>query len=119
MTLGALIAAARTLAPDARTRVDQGGRQSAKVTGVAHDSRGVSAGSIFVAIRGQRADGILLWERERQPFFCINPYGHVAEASPAGWVQRLGERLRASPAFGPPRVSGAWHWYPLRRSADA
>ena len=57
MTLGALIAAARTLAPDARARVDQAGRQSAKVTGVAHDSRGVSTGSVFVAIRGQRADG--------------------------------------------------------------
>jgi UDP-N-acetylmuramoyl-L-alanyl-D-glutamate--2,6-diaminopimelate ligase len=57
MTLGALIAAARTLAPDARARVEQAGRQSATVAGVAHDSRGVSPGMVFVAIRGQRADG--------------------------------------------------------------
>ena len=57
MTLGALIAAARTLAPDARARVDQSGRQTAAVATVAHDSRAVSPGSVFVAIRGQRADG--------------------------------------------------------------
>jgi UDP-N-acetylmuramoyl-L-alanyl-D-glutamate--2,6-diaminopimelate ligase len=57
MTLGALIAGARTLAPDARSRVDQSGRQSTKVTSIAHDSRGVSPGTVFVAIRGQRADG--------------------------------------------------------------
>ena len=57
MTLGALIAAARTLAPDARARVEQSGRQTAAVATVAHDSRAVSPGSVFVAIRGQRADG--------------------------------------------------------------
>jgi UDP-N-acetylmuramoyl-L-alanyl-D-glutamate--2,6-diaminopimelate ligase len=57
MTLGALVAAARTLAPDARARVDQAGRQSAPVAGVAHDSRGVSPGMVFVAIRGHRTDG--------------------------------------------------------------
>ena len=57
MTLGALIAGARTLAPDARSRVDQSGRQSTTVTSIAHDSRGVSPGTVFVAIRGQRADG--------------------------------------------------------------
>lgn len=70
-------------------------------------------------VRGQRADGILLWERERQPLFCINPYGNVGEETPAEWVRKLDERLRASPAFGPPRVSGAWRWYPVQRSDDA
>jgi len=45
------------LAPDARSRVDQSGGQSTKVTGIAHDSRAVSPGTVFVAIRGQRADG--------------------------------------------------------------
>jgi UDP-N-acetylmuramoyl-L-alanyl-D-glutamate--2,6-diaminopimelate ligase len=57
MTLGALVAAARTLAPDARAQVDAAGRQETRVTGVAHDSRGVSPGAVFVAIRGQRTDG--------------------------------------------------------------
>jgi UDP-N-acetylmuramoyl-L-alanyl-D-glutamate--2,6-diaminopimelate ligase len=57
VTLGALLAAARTLAPDARAIVQTAGRQDEAVRGVAHDSRGVSAGTIFVAIRGERADG--------------------------------------------------------------
>ena len=57
MTLGTLIAAARTLAPDARARVDQSGRSAVTVTSVAHDSRAVSTGTVFVAIRGQRTDG--------------------------------------------------------------
>lgn len=57
MTLGALVAAARTLAPDAARRVDQAGRGTANVTGVTHDSRAVSRGTIFVAIRGHRSDG--------------------------------------------------------------
>ncbi len=57
MTLGALVAAARTLAPDARALVEASGRRDARVTTVAHDSRAVGAGAVFVAIRGQRADG--------------------------------------------------------------
>src|SRR6476659_8738097 len=57
MTLGALVAAARTLAPDARALVEAAGRRDARVTNVAHDSRAVGAGAVFVAIRGQRADG--------------------------------------------------------------
>jgi UDP-N-acetylmuramoyl-L-alanyl-D-glutamate--2,6-diaminopimelate ligase len=57
MTLGDLVAAARTLAPDARALVERAGRQAQPVTGVAHDSRAVSPGTVFVAIRGQRADG--------------------------------------------------------------
>ncbi len=57
MTLGALIAAARTLAPDARALVAAASRQDAAVIGVTHDSRAVSAGAVFVAIRGQRHDG--------------------------------------------------------------
>jgi UDP-N-acetylmuramoyl-L-alanyl-D-glutamate--2,6-diaminopimelate ligase len=57
MTLGELVAAARTLAPDARARVERARRQALRVTGIAHDSRAVAAGSVFVAVRGQRADG--------------------------------------------------------------
>lgn len=57
MTLGALVAAARALAPDARHRVTRHGADAAQVTGVTHDSRAVTPGAVFVAIRGQRADG--------------------------------------------------------------
>jgi UDP-N-acetylmuramoyl-L-alanyl-D-glutamate--2,6-diaminopimelate ligase len=57
VTLGALVAGARTLAPDARLRVEQAGVEDRPVAGVACDSRVVPAGGVFVAIRGQRADG--------------------------------------------------------------
>jgi UDP-N-acetylmuramoyl-L-alanyl-D-glutamate--2,6-diaminopimelate ligase len=57
LTLSELVSAARTLAPDARARVDQAGRSALQVTGVTHDSRAVTAGTVFVAVRGQRADG--------------------------------------------------------------
>jgi UDP-N-acetylmuramoyl-L-alanyl-D-glutamate--2,6-diaminopimelate ligase len=57
MTLGELVATARTLSPDARALVDRAGLQARRIVNVAHDSRAVSAGTVFVAIRGQRADG--------------------------------------------------------------
>ncbi len=57
MTLGELVASAHTLAPDARATVTTANRQSTRVTSIAHDSRAVSAGTVFVAVRGQRADG--------------------------------------------------------------
>ena len=57
MTLGALVRAARTLAPESAGRVDAAGKSEVSVGGVAHDSRAVSRGSVFVAVRGQRADG--------------------------------------------------------------
>ncbi|MEO7192869.1 MAG: UDP-N-acetylmuramoyl-L-alanyl-D-glutamate--2,6-diaminopimelate ligase [Vicinamibacterales bacterium] len=55
--LGALVAAARTLAPDSRRRVEAAGSQDAAVTTVSHDSRSTGKGSVFVAIPGERADG--------------------------------------------------------------
>ena len=57
MTLAQLVAAARTLAPDARSLVDGSANRQAPVTAVVHDSRAASAGAVFVAIRGQRRDG--------------------------------------------------------------
>ena len=57
MTLSALVAAAKTLAPDARSIVTGAGRADVHVNGVTHDSRAVSAGTVFVAIHGQRHDG--------------------------------------------------------------
>jgi UDP-N-acetylmuramoyl-L-alanyl-D-glutamate--2,6-diaminopimelate ligase len=58
MTLGDLVARMRTLAPDAAARVAQAGRRDLIVQDVTHDSRGVSPGVVFVAIRGQRLDGV-------------------------------------------------------------
>ena len=57
MTLDALVAAARTLAPDSRSRVRASGQQGVEVLAIAHDSRAVSPGTLFVAVRGHRADG--------------------------------------------------------------
>ncbi len=57
MTLGALVAAARTVAPDASHRVSTTSSNETMVTGVTHDSRAAAPGMVFVAIRGQRADG--------------------------------------------------------------
>jgi UDP-N-acetylmuramyl-tripeptide synthetase len=55
VTLVELVVGSRTLAPDARARVERAG--AARVTAVVHDSRGATPGSVFVAIRGQRSDG--------------------------------------------------------------
>jgi UDP-N-acetylmuramoyl-L-alanyl-D-glutamate--2,6-diaminopimelate ligase len=57
LTLDALVGASRMLAPGARQRVADAGRGATAVTGVTHDSRAVGPGTVFVAIRGQRADG--------------------------------------------------------------
>jgi UDP-N-acetylmuramoyl-L-alanyl-D-glutamate--2,6-diaminopimelate ligase len=57
VTLGALVAAAHTLAPDARARVAAARQAETRVAGIVHDSRAVSPGAVFVAIRGARADG--------------------------------------------------------------
>jgi UDP-N-acetylmuramoyl-L-alanyl-D-glutamate--2,6-diaminopimelate ligase len=55
VNLGDLVSGAHTLAPDSHSRLADA--RSTEVTGVAHDSRAVSPGSVFVAIRGARADG--------------------------------------------------------------
>jgi UDP-N-acetylmuramoyl-L-alanyl-D-glutamate--2,6-diaminopimelate ligase len=57
MTLGALVALARTLTPDARATVERAARQAHEVSAIVHDSRAASAGAVFVAVRGQRNDG--------------------------------------------------------------
>jgi UDP-N-acetylmuramoyl-L-alanyl-D-glutamate--2,6-diaminopimelate ligase len=58
MTLGDLVAAAHTLVADARARVTAAGLDATPVTAVAHDSRTVARGAIFVAIPGRRDDGV-------------------------------------------------------------
>ncbi len=57
MTLGALVASARALAPDALFVAAQAGAADVPVTAITHDSRAVTPGTVFVAVRGQRADG--------------------------------------------------------------
>lgn len=57
MTLGALMASSPSLGADARARVAAAGAESLDVLGVTHDSRAVKPGTVFVALRGQRADG--------------------------------------------------------------
>ncbi len=57
MTLGALIAAATSLAPGAAERVERSGAGALAVSSITHDSRAVSKGAVFVAIPGQRTDG--------------------------------------------------------------
>jgi UDP-N-acetylmuramoyl-L-alanyl-D-glutamate--2,6-diaminopimelate ligase len=58
MTLAELVAGARTLAPDARAHVDRAGAGATSVSAIVFDSRAVTPGAVFVAIRGQRADGL-------------------------------------------------------------
>jgi UDP-N-acetylmuramoyl-L-alanyl-D-glutamate--2,6-diaminopimelate ligase len=57
VTLAALVAVARTLAPDARAVVGRAAVKDQLVVGVVHDSRAVARGAVFVAIPGRRADG--------------------------------------------------------------
>ncbi len=94
MTLGALIAAARTLAPDARARVEQSGRQTAAVATVAHDSRAVSPGSVFVAIRGQRADGAkFAADAVKRGAVAIVAESAAPAGFPVPWIKTTDARL--------------------------
>jgi UDP-N-acetylmuramoyl-L-alanyl-D-glutamate--2,6-diaminopimelate ligase len=94
MTLGGLVSGARTLAPDARARVHAAGREAAPVTAVAHDSRAVSAGTVFVAIRGQRADGTVFAEQAAARG-AIAIVAETLPAAPAGvlWLRTSDARL--------------------------
>ncbi len=63
MTLGELVAAAKTLAPDARALIERLGVGGRRVSAVVHDSRAASSGGVFVAVKGQRADGTIFVEQ--------------------------------------------------------
>jgi UDP-N-acetylmuramoyl-L-alanyl-D-glutamate--2,6-diaminopimelate ligase len=94
VTLGALVGKAHALAPDARTRVVEAGRAEMPVTSITHDSRAVSRGAVFVAVRGRRADGATFAEEAiRRGAVAI-----VAETpAPAGidipWIRTPDARL--------------------------
>ena len=57
MTLLELVKCSRMLAPGAQDAVSRAEASGSLVTSVVHDSRAAGPGSVFVAIRGQRADG--------------------------------------------------------------
>ena len=57
MTLGLLAERARMLAADSRERIQAAGAGDTGVVAVTHDSRAVTPGTIFVAVRGLRTDG--------------------------------------------------------------
>ena len=110
MTLGALMAAAHTLAPDARAVAQAAGRLDSVVGGIAHDSRGVSAGTIFVAIRGERADGTTFATQAASR----GALAIVAEApAPAGvsvpWLRTTNARLALA------ELSAIFHGRPSER----
>ncbi|MEO6222336.1 MAG: UDP-N-acetylmuramoyl-L-alanyl-D-glutamate--2,6-diaminopimelate ligase [Vicinamibacterales bacterium] len=57
MTLGALAGSVQLLSPEARSLVAAPGTAEVRVAAIAHDSRAVLPGTLFVAVRGQNADG--------------------------------------------------------------
>jgi UDP-N-acetylmuramoyl-L-alanyl-D-glutamate--2,6-diaminopimelate ligase len=94
MTLGALVAAARTLAPDARLRVEEAGRATAAVTSIAHDSRASARGTVFVAIRGLRADGAaFVTDAVKRGAVAIVAETPAPEGTSVPWLRTTDARL--------------------------
>jgi UDP-N-acetylmuramoyl-L-alanyl-D-glutamate--2,6-diaminopimelate ligase len=94
MTIEALVAAARTLAPGAARRVAEATRGSALVTGITHDSRAVSRGAVFVAIRGQRADGLsFAADAASRGALAIVAEGPPPAGTTALWLQTTNARM--------------------------
>jgi hypothetical protein len=65
------------------------------------------AGQLVNYAQAHGLDGLLLWEKDdaRYLYFCITPYPTL---------EQFHQALEQSNAFGAPRVSGAWRFYPLR-----
>jgi UDP-N-acetylmuramoyl-L-alanyl-D-glutamate--2,6-diaminopimelate ligase len=96
---------ARGLA-DAASQIN--GRADAVVTGVAYDSRRVTPGQVFVALRGQQADGSDFARQalERGAVCVLAEQPAPAAAGPGSWLQvrdgRLALALVADAFFGHP-----------------
>jgi hypothetical protein len=60
-------------------------------------------------VEAHGVDGILIWEQEPMAAFRANPYGTPLD---------FGRALQDSGRFGPPRISGAWRWYPVQRMKE-
>ena len=94
MTLEELVAAARTLAPDAARRVTTSGRADSAVAAVTHDSRAVARGTIFVAIRGERADGATFAaDAASRGALAIVAEGPAPPGNTALWLQTTNARM--------------------------
>lgn len=94
MTLGELVAGAQTLAADARDVIARLGVGGRRVSAVVHDSRAASSGGVFVAVKGQKADGTIFVEQAASR----GAVAVVAETpAPAGvtvpWIQTADARL--------------------------
>lgn len=94
MTLGSMVTATRTLAPDTRARVERAGLADAEVTAVVHDSRAVTAGAIFVAIKGARADGAeFAADAVARGALAVVCETALDSVSPALWIPTTDARL--------------------------
>jgi UDP-N-acetylmuramoyl-L-alanyl-D-glutamate--2,6-diaminopimelate ligase len=83
MTVGALLRALDHVPGLARSpRPEGGGGLDTPCTGVAHDSRRVARGAVFVALRGQKADGAIFAPQA----IASGASAVVAEAPPAAGV---------------------------------
>jgi len=92
VTLGELVAGAHTLAPDSLSRV--AAVRTTEVAGVAHDSRAVSAGSVFVAIRGARFDGAsFVPDAVSRGAIAVVAESGPAEQVPVPWLRTADARL--------------------------
>ena len=92
MTLAVLVAAARTLAPGAAAQAGASGGRD--VTGIAHDSRAVTPGAVFVAIRGHRLDGeTFVQDAERRGAIAIVAEGPAPAGMSVPWLRTTDARL--------------------------
>jgi len=60
-------------------------------------------------VRQQGIDGILIWDNAPEVVCRANPYGSLDK-----FLSAMGK----SRVFGPVKVSGEWHWYPVRADAS-
>ena len=109
MTLAELVGAAQTLSPDARAQLD-GAAASATVTNVVHDSRAATAGSVFVAIPGHRADGReFAGQAVGRGALAVVSEAPAAAGLPVPWLRTTNARLALA------ELSAIVHGHPSER----
>ena len=110
MTLGALVEGAGSLARGAREGL--GPAAGAAVTGVTHDSRAVSSGSVFVAIRGRRSDGAAFaTDAIRRGALAIVAETPAPADTPVPWINTGNARLALA------ELAAIFHGRPSERLA--
>jgi UDP-N-acetylmuramoyl-L-alanyl-D-glutamate--2,6-diaminopimelate ligase len=98
MNVAALFAATHTVQPNAGALVTRAGRGDVRVTAIAHDSRAVTPGAVFVAVPGQRADGATFAAQAiakgAVAVVAESPApAEIREAGSIPWIQTLDARL--------------------------